>query len=59
MAETAVVKRLYTIKEAAESLGVSVMSVRRLVQRGLLKPNRTIGKLLFPARELDRFVAEN
>lgn len=54
-----VVRRLYDIKEAAESLGMGVHSVRRLVDRGLLKPNRTLGKLLFPVAELDRFVAEN
>lgn len=56
--ETAVVKRLYDIKEAAESLGMCTKSVRNLVQRGLLKPNRTLHKFLFSAAELDRFVAE-
>lgn len=54
-----IVKRLYTIKEAAESLGCSVHSIRRLVGRGLLKPNRALGKFLFSAAELDRFASES
>ncbi len=59
MQQKSVVKRLYDIHEAAESLSVSTMSIRRLVGRGLLKPNRALGKLLFPATELDRFAAQN
>ena len=48
------------IKEAAEYLGgVSTMTVRRLINRGLLKPNRATGHLLFPVSELDRFLTES
>lgn len=54
-----VVKRLYTLKETADSLGMSKWSVRQLVQRGLLKPNRTLHKFLFASAELDRFVRES
>jgi hypothetical protein len=39
-------KRLYTLKEAAMSLGISPVSVRRLVKRGILKPNRSLRTLL-------------
>lgn len=51
-------KRLYTLKEAAQSLGMSTGTVRRLVDRGLLKPNRALRTLLFSATELDRFASE-
>ena len=47
------------IKEAAEYLGgVSQITVRRLIDRGLIKPNRTLRHLLIPVSELDRFLAE-
>lgn len=55
----AVVKRLYDIHEAAETLSVSSDSIRKLVKRGLLKPNRSLHKFLFSAAELDRFCADN
>ncbi len=47
------------IKDAARYLGgVSVISVRRLIDRGFIKPNRTLRHLLIPVSELDRFLAE-
>jgi excisionase family DNA binding protein len=46
------------IKQAAEYLGgVSTTSVRRLIQRGLIKPNRSLRHLIIPVAELDRFLA--
>ena len=46
------------IKEAAQYLGgVSQITVRRLIKRGLLKPNRALRHLLIPIAELDRFLA--
>lgn len=57
MADMKVEKRLYTAKEAAESLGICDKSVRGLVKRGLLKPiKRAFHKFLFTPAELDRFV---
>ena len=56
--KSGVVKRLYNIHEAAESLGLSTRSIRELVDRKLLKPHRVLRKFLFPAAELDRFVAD-
>jgi excisionase family DNA binding protein len=45
------------IKPAARYLGgVSVVTVRRLVERGLIRPNRCTRHLLFPISELNRFL---
>jgi excisionase family DNA binding protein len=46
------------LKPAARYLSLSEITLRRLVERGLLKPNRTTRHLLFPVSELDRFLAE-
>jgi excisionase family DNA binding protein len=46
------------IKEAARYLGVSPISVRRLIHRGLIKPNRALRHILIPIGELDRFLDE-
>jgi len=46
------------IKDAAAYLGgVSTITVRRLIKRGLIKPNRALRHILIPITELDRFVA--
>lgn len=45
------------LKEACQYLGgISPISVRRLVQRKLLKPNRALRHLVFSRAELDRFL---
>jgi hypothetical protein len=47
------------IKEAAEYLGgLSTISVRRLIKRGLIKPNRALRHILISIGELDRFLGE-
>jgi excisionase family DNA binding protein len=46
----------FQLRAAAEYLGLSKITVRRLVQRGLLKPNRSVRHLLFPVKELNRFL---
>jgi excisionase family DNA binding protein len=47
------------LKDAAKYLGgVSIITVRRLIDRGLLKPNRSLRHILIPIAELDRFLAE-
>jgi excisionase family DNA binding protein len=48
----------YSVKEAAEILGVSDKTIRRLVDRGLLKPSRAIRHLLIPASSLQRFLQD-
>jgi excisionase family DNA binding protein len=48
----------YKLKPAAEYLGgLSVPTMYRLIERGLLKPCRATRHLLFPKKELDRFLA--
>jgi hypothetical protein len=45
------------LKPAAAYLGgLSVPTMHRLIQRGLLKPCRATRHLLFPKKELDRFL---
>jgi DNA-binding transcriptional MerR regulator len=53
------IKRLgYGRKEAAELLGISPISVDRLVARGLLKPSRALRRPLFTEAELLRFLED-
>ena len=45
------------LKDAAQYLGgVSTITVRRLIKRGLIKPNRALRHLIIPITELDRFL---
>ena len=46
------------LKDAANYLAVSPISVHRLIQRGLIKPNRALRHILIPIRELNRFLTE-
>ena len=47
------------LKEARQYLGgLSVPTIHRLIQRGLLRPNKSTRHLLFPISELDRFLRE-
>jgi hypothetical protein len=43
------------LKDAADYLSVSPVSMRRLIQRGLIKPIRSIRHILISVRELNRF----
>ena len=45
------------LKDAADYLGgVSTITVRRLIKRGLIKPNRALRHVLIPITELDKFI---
>jgi len=45
------------LKDAASYIGgVSPITVRRLIKRGLIKPNRSLRHILIPISELERFV---
>ncbi len=44
--------------EAAETIGVSPITIDRLVKRGLLKPSRATRRPLFPVWEIERFLRE-
>jgi excisionase family DNA binding protein len=45
------------IRDAARYLSVSTITVRRLIARGLIRPNRALRHILIPIAELDRFLA--
>ena len=44
--------------EAAVALGISIPTLDRLVQRGLLRPSRALRRPLFPVPEIERFLRE-
>ena len=47
------------IKQAAKYLGgISQITVRREIERGHIKPCRTLRHLLIPVSELDRWLTE-
>jgi excisionase family DNA binding protein len=47
----------YKIKEAAKILGVSPITIRRAISRGLLKPCRAFRHPLIPAEQLKKLIA--
>lgn len=49
-------RELLKIAEVAVMLGISQASVRRLIDRGLLKPNRSLRHLLISRDALQSFV---
>ena len=51
-------KLAFTRVEVAEALGISAVTVDRLVKRGLLRPSRATRRPLFPIWELERFLRE-
>jgi excisionase family DNA binding protein len=44
------------VRHAAEYLSVAPITVRRLIKRGLIQPNRALRHSLIPVEELDRFL---
>jgi len=44
------------VRYAAEYLSVAPITVRRLIKRGLIQPNRALRHILIPVEELDRFL---
>ena len=49
-------RKSFKIHEAAELLGVSASSIRRLIARGHLRSVRVLRHVLIPATELDRLL---
>jgi hypothetical protein len=47
-----------TRQETAKALGVTPITVDRLVARGLLRPCRALRRPLFPLPEIERFLKE-
>ena len=48
----------YTREHAAAMLDISMVSLDRLVRRGLIHPSRALRRPLFPSAELKRFLDE-
>ena len=49
--------RALKVKDACKYIGgVSEITMRRLIDRGMIKPNRSLRHLLIPVAELDRFL---
>ena len=46
----------YTMKETANMLGVSYITVHRLLKRGLLRSSTALRHKLIPKAEIDRFL---
>lgn len=48
----------FSIQETAQMLGVCDKSIRRLIDRGLIRPSRALRHLLIPKDEIERFLRE-
>ena len=48
----------YSVREAADMLGVCEKTIRRLISRGLLHPSIALRHLLIPKKEIERFLEE-
>ena len=46
----------YTMQETAAILGVSYITVHRLIRRGLIKSSAALRTKLIPATEIERFL---
>lgn len=49
----------YRLDEAAKLLGISTISIRRAIKRGLIRPSRAFRTPLISRAELERFIAES
>lgn len=49
--------RMYTRKEVAERLGVSLPTVHALINQGILKPTRVGRKPLFKAQDIEEAIS--
>ena len=48
----------FSVQETAQILGISDKTVRRLLDRKLLRASRAIRHLLIPKKEIERFLQE-
>ena len=48
----------FSVQETALILGISEKTVRRLVQRKLLRASRALRHLLIPRKEIERFLEQ-
>jgi excisionase family DNA binding protein len=49
----------YSMRETAEILGVSYITVHRLLKRGKLRASNAIRNKIIPKTEIDRFLRES
>ncbi len=56
--ETTIPRRLLSLKETAHTLNVSEKSVRRLIDRGLLKASKALRHIRVPVEAIDQFVKQ-
>ena len=54
----AALRMAYSVRETADVLGVSYMTVHRLLKRGLLKSSSALRHKLIPASEIERFLRD-
>ena len=50
------IKRLFTVKEACTYLGISRMSLYRMMERKEISPVKIGNRTLFDKRDLDEFI---
>ena len=55
-AKPALPKLAYSMKETAQVLGVSYITVHRLIKRGLLRSSSALRHKLIPVTEVERFL---
>ena len=58
-AENPLPRLAYSVRESAEMLGVCEKTIRRLISRGLICPNKALRHLLIPKKEIERFLEES
>jgi DNA-binding transcriptional MerR regulator len=51
-------KLALTREETAAAIGISVVTIDRLTERGLLRPSRATRRPLYPVFEIERFLKE-
>ena len=54
--ESAIPRMAYSMREAAQILGCSYISVHRLLKRGLLKSSSALRTKIIPTTEIERFL---
>jgi DNA-directed RNA polymerase specialized sigma24 family protein len=52
-------RKALKITETADTLGVNPASIRRAIQRGMLRPCRAFRHVLISVEEIERFLREN
>jgi predicted site-specific integrase-resolvase len=56
--QSTVPKLAFTMREAATALGISYISLHRLLKRGLIKSSSALRTKIIPHTEIERFLAE-